>query len=45
MKRTLLVGALLLTAAACLGAQEQKESNEPGIGNWVAISPSDCIMQ
>ncbi len=32
MKRTLLAGALLLAAAACLGAQEKKESNEPSIG-------------
>ena len=32
MKRILLVSALLLTAAADLGAQEKAESNEPGIG-------------
>ena len=32
MKRLLLVTACMLTAAASAGAQEKKESNEPGIG-------------
>jgi F-type H+-transporting ATPase subunit b len=45
MRRFLLVGTLLLTASVYLAAQDQKESNEPGMGwKWANFAILAVIL-